>query len=78
MVYMYTLINNTFYFGFCLSVLDKMLTVGQIEQASPSLISFLLVGSEICVCINCLTHCRVTKAIGGHFKSSHRKTIFTQ
>jgi hypothetical protein len=75
---MYTLINNTFYLGFCLGVLDKMLIAGKIEQASLGLVSFLLVGSEICVCINCLPHCRVTKAIGGHFKSSHREYPFTQ
>jgi len=74
---MYTLINNTFYLGFCLGVLDKMLIAGKIEQASLGLVSFLLVGSEICVYISCLTHCRVTKAIGRHFKSSHREYAFT-
>jgi hypothetical protein len=36
------------------------------------------VGSEICVCISCLTHCKVTKAIGGHFKHLHKEYGFTQ
>ncbi len=35
-------------------------------------------GSEICVYIGCLTHYRVRKAIGGHFRSSHREYAFTQ
>jgi hypothetical protein len=74
---MYTLINNTFYLGFSLGVLDKMLIARKIEQAFLGLVSFLLVGSEICVYISCLTHCRVTKAINGHLKSSHREYAST-
>jgi hypothetical protein len=74
---MYTLINDTFYLGFCLGVLDKMFIARKLEQASPSLVSFLLMGSEICVYISCLTHCKVTMAISGHFKSSHREYAFT-
>jgi len=69
---MYTLVSNTFHLRFCLGILDKMLIVGKINQTSFSLVSFLLVGSEICVCISCLTHCKATKAIGGHFRHLHK------